>query len=132
MRPKGGHGWDRQAGFRGISSNRHSVGESFTHTQTQHFYTIIALSLSVSLSWSEPFPWRTIAVEMDYDIKDRWWVGSIPILWSINTMMLPPGGCLPFLPILCAWLLSLCHLSLHAVPCPCATPYALFAFQSIK
>lgn len=54
-------------------SNRHSVGEGcpFQHAHT-HFYTVIALSPSLShlvISWSEPFPWRTIAVEMDYDYK---------------------------------------------------------------
>lgn len=57
-------------------SNRHSVGEScpLQHTHTHNFYTVSALSPSFSLShlvisWSEPFPWRTIAVEMDYDYK---------------------------------------------------------------
>lgn len=45
-----------------------------THKHTHYLYTVIALSPSFSLthlviSWSEPFPWRTIAVEMDYDYK---------------------------------------------------------------
>lgn len=83
----GRFGWGRGETVGGIGrlvsgglSNRHSVDESspLQHTQTYtislHCYCSFSFFLSHSLShlvisWSETFPWRTIAVEMDYDYK---------------------------------------------------------------
>lgn len=58
----------------GALSNRYSLCESSCLQHTHTISRLLALFLCLSLthlviSWSEIFPWRTIAVEMDYDYK---------------------------------------------------------------
>lgn len=77
----GRFGWGRGETVGGIGrlisgglSNRHSLCESSCLQHTHTISRLLALFLCLSLthlviSWSEIFPWRTIAVEMDYDYK---------------------------------------------------------------